>query len=67
MELKDLLGKTVVLKTIRTTYRGGAEHLSLTFRESETGKKVRVSITPERGSDLWITVQNKKEKSSGNP
>lgn len=60
MELSDLLGKSVVLETIRTTYRGGAEHLSLTFKDSETGQKVRLSITPERGSDLWVKCTLKK-------
>jgi len=57
MDAKDLLGKT--LTTVTTTYRNGAEHISFTFTDSTTGEKVAISITPERGGDLWETLRKK--------
>lgn len=55
MNIEDLLGKTLTLKTIRRTYSGGAEHLSLTFLDSETGEKVRVSIFEEMMDPTMIS------------
>ncbi len=58
MEIEDLFNRTLVGK--RITYKDGAEHLSLQFVDNVTGEKFSLSITAERGSDLWTTVKKRK-------
>ncbi len=57
MELSELVGKTLLIKTVRSIYRNGAEHLSISFEDSTNGDKFIVSLTAERGSDLWMTTK----------
>lgn len=62
MELQDLLGKTVKLETVRNTYRGGSDNLCLTMLVEGVGR-VRVSIKPERGGDLFTNVRKGESQS----
>jgi hypothetical protein len=63
MDIEDLLkahqGTLVFIKKT-STYKGGAEHISFLFEDSITKEKFSISITAERGSDLWTTVRKKK-------
>jgi hypothetical protein len=62
MEIQDLLGKTVKLETVRSTYRGGSESLCMTMLVEGVGR-VRVSLRPERGGDLSTNVRKGKDQS----
>ncbi len=67
MKIQDLLGKTLILKNVTDTYRGGAQSTCLTFkvlnslrplRNNNSMKEVKVSFSPsERGGDLSCTVR----------
>lgn len=57
MDYKDLLGKT--LTGVWYSYRNGAEHICFTLTDSATGEKVAISITPERGGDLFEKMRKK--------
>jgi len=57
MDYKNIINLT--LTSARTSYRNGAEHISLTFTDPITGKKIMVSVTPERGGDLRSTQKKK--------
>ena len=63
MKFSELIGYSLL--SVRTTYRGGRELLTLGFADKDDNR-FRVTIEAERGSDLWTNIRkvNKKNATS---